>query len=519
MKGKHKSTDHLHYNNFSYEAIFLIFSLLQLAVVLTFYLKENIDLMESAVFILVFNTILYTIYYLMVLKTEDSKPNNIKEQTDFNQSSRKTRGQVTKNKNIKQPSLNTQQDYSQRQKLEQVNREKTSQEAKIGEEVNQAGSARKRRERKSQINSTRQKKEEDNQTNSDGLRKEEANKANNTRNRREESNQANSDRQKKEEDNQTNNTRNRREEANKANSDRQKKEEANKASSARKRRKEANHAIQNAKKGETNAKDDKKNSERPVAANEQKEKVGSSRRIEKKVPTPKVTPLEPKKMPKSNDEKGLKTPKESEILPASPKKKPIKPKITPLSKDEVEGAVYRSKQKKSEELFQKSEKSVKPPKTIDDDNLNKSIKPKNSNKPKISYKPKITPFENESSGMFVSYRPNKNRKTTMYHIQTNKDEEIQEIEMDSEATVKNMKEKIAKMYKVKNVGSIRILFAGKVLRDNITLESLEVGDFSLFVYIRSDEDINLQTAKALQVNNDEYYSEYEVVVEEEEEDI
>ncbi|KAK8886495.1 hypothetical protein M9Y10_041958 [Tritrichomonas musculus] len=493
MKGKHKSTDHLHYNKFSYEAIFLIFSILQFAVVLTFYLKENIDLMESAVFILVFNAILYTIYYLMVLKTEDSKPNNIKEQTDFNQSSQKTRGQVTKNKNIKQPSLNTQQDYSQRQKLEQVNREKTSQEAKIGEEVNQAGSARKRRERKSQINSTRQKKEEANQANSDRPRKEEANQANSTRQKKEEANQANSDRLKK--------------------------EEANKAGNASNRRKEANHAIQNAKKVETNVKDDKKNSERPVAASEQKEKVGSSRRIEKKVPTPKGTPLEPKKMQKSNDEKGLKTPKESEILPASPKKKPIKPKITPLSKDEVEGAVYRSKQKKSEELFQKSEKSVKPPKTIDNDNLNKSIKPKNSNKPKISYKPKITPFENESSGMFVSYRPNKNRKTTMYHIQTNKDEEIQEIEMDSEATVKNMKEKIAKMYKVKNVGSIRILFAGKVLRDNITLESLEVGDFTLFVYIRSDEDINLQTAKALQVNNDEYYSEYEVVVEEEEEDI
>lgn len=101
---------------------------------------------------------------------------------------------------------------------------------------------------------------------------------------------------------------------------------------------------------------------------------------------------------------------------------------------------------------------------------------------------------------------NKNR----YYFQTNLDSRPCKIELDSDATVKTLKKAIADRNHVENLSNIKILFAGKELLNDIILEKLDVGDSKLFVYIRSDEDILLLTAKALLVDmpSSEYYYEY-----------
>lgn len=102
-------------------------------------------------------------------------------------------------------------------------------------------------------------------------------------------------------------------------------------------------------------------------------------------------------------------------------------------------------------------------------------------------------------------------KSYIYHYQTNQSNDVEEIELNQDATVATMKMEIAKRNNAK-ASNIRILFAGKELLDTILLESLDIGDSTVFVYIRSEEDILLLTAKALQVID---YS-YEIEEEEEE---
>ena len=102
-----------------------------------------------------------------------------------------------------------------------------------------------------------------------------------------------------------------------------------------------------------------------------------------------------------------------------------------------------------------------------------------------------------------------------YNFQTNRSDETKQIKLDSEATVKSFKRAISREYEVPNLSNIKILFAGKVLLDNIVLEDLEVGDSLLYVYIQSTEDLLLLSCYAVQVPT-EY--EYEYLYEEEEED-
>ena len=90
-----------------------------------------------------------------------------------------------------------------------------------------------------------------------------------------------------------------------------------------------------------------------------------------------------------------------------------------------------------------------------------------------------------------------------YFYQTNQDgKTVYTIELNSEATVKDLKKVIAVENNVRNLYDIKILFAGKDLLNRLTLKSLKIGTTILSVYIRSQEDILLMTAKALIVNLD-----------------
>ena len=106
-----------------------------------------------------------------------------------------------------------------------------------------------------------------------------------------------------------------------------------------------------------------------------------------------------------------------------------------------------------------------------------------------------------------------NEQKIKYNYKTNLDEEMETVELDSEATVKTFQQFIGSKYSVSDYSTIQVLFAGKVLTDNIVLENLEVGDYPLFVYIRSTGEIFLKTAKA---NRVEYEYEYQYEEEEEE---
>ena len=132
---------------------------------------------------------------------------------------------------------------------------------------------------------------------------------------------------------------------------------------------------------------------------------------------------------------------------------------------------------------------------------------------KISIQPKIEEEEEEKEGDSVP-------KTIKYLYQTNKSNEPKEICLSEDATVKTLKREIANDNGVNNLSNIKILFAGKELLDKIILDQLEIGESKLFVYIRSDEEIFLMTAKALQFGQEssEYEYEYEEEEEEEEED-
>lgn len=79
----------------------------------------------------------------------------------------------------------------------------------------------------------------------------------------------------------------------------------------------------------------------------------------------------------------------------------------------------------------------------------------------------------------------------------------QSITLPDSATVEDFKKELYKEYAAKyNIGgtyedaSIKIIFAGKELLDDIGLEELEIEDTPVFAYIRELDDIFLQTAKA-----------------------
>ena len=160
-----------------------------------------------------------------------------------------------------------------------------------------------------------------------------------------------------------------------------------------------------------------------------------------------------------------------------------------------------------------------------------------------SYKPKIRPLKSPTPSSdqisSESHTKQKNEKETIsnsekpesaadddplitYNCQKNGSDETFKVKLRESGKVGEMKELISKMNGVPNINNIKILFAGKNLVDDLVVSDLEVGEATLFVYIRSEEDIFLMTANALKVhpNNsgDEYEYEYQYI-EEEEEDV
>ena len=104
-------------------------------------------------------------------------------------------------------------------------------------------------------------------------------------------------------------------------------------------------------------------------------------------------------------------------------------------------------------------------------------------------------------------------KMFTYYYQTNRDEEVEKVELNGKATVKTLKEYIAKEKGVSSTSNVKIIFAGKVLLSNIVLKSLEIGDMILFAYLRTEKEVFLMTAKALQYvdesSSNEEENEYE----------
>lgn len=153
--------------------------------------------------------------------------------------------------------------------------------------------------------------------------------------------------------------------------------------------------------------------------------------------------------------------------------------------------------------------------TIHDDD--KSKKKKNK---KISYKPKVNPIEKSPSSSATNVISQINEKEDIvetdedsefvrYYYQTNKSDDIFNINMKRDSNVKDLKQEIAKLNDTK-AANIKVLFAGKDLLDDIILDSLEVGDAKLYVYIKSEDDILLLTARGLKVDSEyEYEYEYE----------
>ena len=162
----------------------------------------------------------------------------------------------------------------------------------------------------------------------------------------------------------------------------------------------------------------------------------------------------------------------------------------------------------------------------DNDEINKNLS--KSKKLRIShFKPKVRPLGEPNDNILTKKKSDSKKaksdvkevkldsKKIKYFYQTNVESEINEIEMYEEATVRDMKEKIREERGIKNLSDIKIIFAGKELLNDLVLEKLKIGDIKLFIYIRTQEDILLLTAKALQINE---YSTDESYYEEEDDD-
>lgn len=106
-------------------------------------------------------------------------------------------------------------------------------------------------------------------------------------------------------------------------------------------------------------------------------------------------------------------------------------------------------------------------------------------------------------------------KVAKYHLEIGKGEKV-DIELPYGTRVKQLREKLQRTYGASTVGNVKVLLAGKELLDDIVLNELNPGDATLFVYVRSEEDILLLTAKALKVDQNDGDGEYEYEYEYEE---
>ena len=96
-------------------------------------------------------------------------------------------------------------------------------------------------------------------------------------------------------------------------------------------------------------------------------------------------------------------------------------------------------------------------------------------------------------------RKNQANRKTRYFYQVNSESETKFVDLAPNAKVIDMKKIIKKRNGVKNVENIKVLFVGKDLLDDLLLKSLDIGSTILYIYIRTEEDVLLMTAKALKI--------------------
>lgn len=94
-------------------------------------------------------------------------------------------------------------------------------------------------------------------------------------------------------------------------------------------------------------------------------------------------------------------------------------------------------------------------------------------------------------------------ETHTVFYKTNQSDILNQSKLKIGTTVKQFKLILAKENKVKNPANIKVIFAGKDLLEDIVLDELNIGKIPLFIYIRTEKEIFLMTAKALKIGEEE----------------
>ena len=87
--------------------------------------------------------------------------------------------------------------------------------------------------------------------------------------------------------------------------------------------------------------------------------------------------------------------------------------------------------------------------------------------------------------------------TNTYYYQV--DSTKYSVGLPPDAKVVDLKKYIKKKHGVKNLGNIKVIFAGKDLLDDLNLAELELDGEVLFIYFPPEESVFLMTAKALKL--------------------
>lgn len=142
--------------------------------------------------------------------------------------------------------------------------------------------------------------------------------------------------------------------------------------------------------------------------------------------------------------------------------------------------------------------------------MSKNIKEAKRARPKIkSFRPKISAIPQNGLSEIRYDEPIPKPEKIIYNYITNKSQDIHQAELDEDATIESLKMVIAKQFSVSKLSDIHVLFAGKDLENDILVEQLEVGDFPFQVYINSNDELFLKSARALKISKDEYDYEYD----------
>ena len=182
------------------------------------------------------------------------------------------------------------------------------------------------------------------------------------------------------------------------------------------------------------------------------------------------------------------------------------PKTVPSKSSTPKKAIKASTPKKSPFLEDITDDDIDEPIKTAKIDLQKRKPSPRKYKPKLNYdlnssteKVELNEAHKKSRNDGTVERPKNKVKKYKYSYVVNRETDVYEIELEKEATVRKMKNEIAEIRNIENLANIKITFAGKDLTDDIVLYSLNVGNNELKVYIRSEEEILLLTAKALRV--------------------